>query len=54
MRRTAALALLAALALAGCGGGSSSDSGITIPKVGAARQFTLGGFTPAAARVSAS
>jgi hypothetical protein len=50
MRRGAALVALAlaALALAGCGGSSSSDSGITIPKVGAARQFTLGAFSPSA------
>jgi hypothetical protein len=34
------------LALAGCGGGGSG-SGVAIPKIAAARQYTLGGFQPA-------
>jgi hypothetical protein len=38
---------LAAVLLAGCGG--SSGGAVTAPKVGAARVFTLGGFTPAGA-----
>jgi len=38
-----ALALIA-VALAGCG--SSSSGGVSVPKIGAAKQFTLGGFSP--------
>jgi hypothetical protein len=41
----AVLALAGAAALAGCGG--SSGGAVSVPTVGAARVFTLGGFAPA-------
>jgi hypothetical protein len=42
--------VLAAGALAGCGGSSGGGSGgaVSVPKIAAARQFTLAGFQPAA------
>jgi hypothetical protein len=46
--RSAAALLCAAaavIAVAGCGG--SSGSGVSVPKIAAARVFTLGGFEPA-------
>jgi hypothetical protein len=42
----AATAATAAALLAGCG--SSSSNGVSVPKIGAAKQFTLAGFTPTA------
>jgi hypothetical protein len=39
-----ALVVLAIAALAGCG--SNSQNNVTVPKIAAARVFTLGGFTP--------
>ena len=45
-RHRLALGLAVALTgLGGCGGGSSGS--VSIPQIGAARQFALGGFTPA-------
>lgn len=44
--RRAVVAIALAGALAGCG--SSSTAGVSVPKIGAAREFTLGGFSPAA------
>ncbi len=41
-----AMALVTAAALWGCG--SSSQNGVPVPKIAAARVFTLGGFTPSA------
>jgi hypothetical protein len=46
--RLVVLPVLTAAVLAGCGG-SGSGSGLTVPLVGAARQFTLSGFTPSGA-----
>jgi hypothetical protein len=43
----AGLAALSPLALLGCGG-SSGGGAVSVPKIAAARQFTLAGFQPAA------
>src|SRR5581483_6827229 len=48
MRRGVLVLLAASLAIAGCGSSSSGGS-VTAPTVGAARVFSLGGFTPSGA-----
>jgi hypothetical protein len=49
MRRALVAAAFAGSVLAGCGSGSGSNNGVTVPQIGAAKEFTLGGFTPTTA-----